>query len=212
MKRLMFASVCLLSTSVFSAVPIDGWYAEIFGGYTYMPGNVDTTLNGLYWSDVKYQSGYNAGGRFGFKDNPMRYEGEVGYISASANQFNVNGISQTGISGQTTATTAMVNAYYDFPEIIETLSPFLGAGIGYAYVSSHLFGGGPSMLTEFRGTNSAFAYQGTAGIAYNFVDNYSLSIAYRYFSTNRISQLGNTFQVHMASAGVTYRFDGNLYK
>lgn len=211
MKR--FALLCVfLSPLAFAAEPIDGLYAEIFGGYSYLPNNLNTTLNQLSWTEARYISGYNVGGRYGYKSNPMRYELEVGYISASANRFNVNNILQTGISGQTNATDALINVYYDGHEFVRTIVPFIGGGIGYAYVSSHLYGSGPSMETEFRGTDSVLAYQGTVGLAYNFVDNYALSIAYRYFGTTKADQLGEAFQAHLASAGVTYRFDGGYYK
>ncbi|MCX7115844.1 MAG: outer membrane beta-barrel protein [Gammaproteobacteria bacterium] len=212
MKRTLFSSLFLTSSLAFSAVPIDGWYAEIFGGYAYLPNNIQTTLNGLYWSNVNYTAGYNGGGRIGFKSNPLRYEAEVAYISATPNAFKVNYINQTNLSGQTSATTAMVNAYYDFPAIITPLEPFIGLGIGYAYVNAHLFGTGPTLSTEFRGTNSAFAYQGTVGLTYNFVDNYALDVEYRYLGTNNVSELGKMFQANFASAGVTYRFDGGSYK
>lgn len=212
MKKQYLFSLLLVSNLAVAAVPIEGWYAEIFGGFSYLPNNIDTTLNGLTWTRAHYVSGYNGGGRFGYKDTPMRYEAEVAYISADVNRFLVNQIYQTGVTGQSTATTAMVNAYYDFPEVIRTIQPFLGFGIGYAYANAHLFGSGPTSLTEFRGSNSVFAYQGTLGLAYNFVDNYSLDIEYRYIGTNNVSQLGKIFQANLAIAGVTYRFDGGLYK
>lgn len=202
----------LASNLSLAAVPIDGWYSEVFGGYSYIPNNVNTTLNGLNWTDPHYISGYHGGGRFGYKDAPMRYEAEVAYISGDVNRFKVDDIYQTGITGQTSSTNAMVNVYYDFPEVIKTIEPFAGVGIGYAYVNAHFYGSGPSTTTEFRGANSAFAYQGTLGLAYNFANNYSLDVAYRYFATDNISELGKMFQAHLASAGVTYRFDGDLYK
>ncbi len=212
MKRILFSSLFLKSSLAFSAAPINGWYGEIFGGYSYLPNNIQTTLNGLYWSNVTYNAGYNGGGRIGYKSNPLRYEAEVTYIGAADSGFKVNNIKQINISGETSATTAMVNAYYDFPGFIVPLEPFIGLGIGYAYVNAHLYGTGPTLSTEFRGADSAFAYQGTVGLTYNFVDNYALDIEYRYLGTNNVSELGKIFQANMAIAGVTYRFDGGTYK
>lgn len=212
MKIKLLSSLLLASGLSYAAAPINGWYGEVFGGYSYMPSNLFATLNGLTFTDVHYNSGYHGGGRFGYKDNPLRYEAEITYITAFPSNFNVNFVRRTSFSGQTSATTGLANIYYDFPELILTLTPYISGGIGYAYVSSRLLSTGPLFVSEFRGTGSAFAYQGSVGIAYNFADNYSLDIAYRYLGTTNIRQIGSQFQAHMASAGATYRFDGVYYK
>jgi opacity protein-like surface antigen len=212
MKIKLLSSLILATSLSYAAQPINGWYGEVFGGYTYMPSNLFTTVNGLTFTDVHYNSGYHGGGRLGYKDNPLRYEGEISYLTAFPSSFNVNFIKRTLFSGQTSATTALANIYYDFPELILTLTPFISAGIGYAYISSHLLSTGPTFVSDFRATDNVFAYQGSVGLAYNFVDNYSLDIAYRYLGTSHVDRMGSQFQAHMASAGVTYRFDGVYYK
>lgn len=212
MKKTLLSSLFLVSSLSFAAVPIDGLYGEVFGGYTYMPDNIFTTLNGILFTNVKYNSGYHGGGRLGYKDAPMRYEVEASYLTAFPSRLRVNGFNQTNFSGQTSATTGLINAYYDFPELIATLSPFISGGIGYAYLSSRLYTRGPLGVFQFRATDSVFAYQGSVGLTYNFVSNYALDVAYRYLGTSTAGQFGSTFQAHMASAGVTYRFDGGEYK
>jgi opacity protein-like surface antigen len=212
MKIKLLSSLLLASTFAYAAVPINGLYGEVFGGYTYMPTNVFTAYNGTTFTNAHYNSGYHGGGRFGYKDNPMRYELEVSYLSAIPSQLNVDAVDLRGLSGQTSAAVGLINAYFDFPEIIPTLNPYISGGIGYAYVSSRISTtiSSPSFL--FRATDSAFAYQGSVGIAYNFAYNYSLDVAYRYLGTSHINEMGENFQAHMASAGVTYRFDGGEYK
>ncbi len=213
MKRFALLATALFSASITNAaVPIDGWYSSAFGGYAWVPGNIDATHLSLTRQHASYQSGFDAGGSLGFKSNPMRYEGELTYVRANLNRFDVNGIRQTNPTGYTNAALGLANVYYDFPGLITPLQPFLGAGIGYAWVQSKLDSTGPFGLTSFSNANSVFAYQATGGLTYNFAENYALSLGYRYVATTNVSDMGQMFQVHLANLGATYRFDGKNYK
>ena len=70
MKTTVFSAALLASSLTLAATPIDGWYATAFGGYTYMPNNLNVTYRGLTRTDASYNAGYNVGGQFGFKSNP----------------------------------------------------------------------------------------------------------------------------------------------
>ena len=212
--RFVIGFVASLAAGLASAAtPIKGVYSSIFGGYTYLPNNVNhTNYAGLTVSNASYWSGFDAGGSLGYKSNPMRYEGELTYLQANVKKFNVNSSQQTGVTGYSNAIFAMANVYYDFPNWFDTLSPFLGGGIGYGWVSAHLNGTGPIGYTQFRGSNCRFSYQGTAGITYNFSENYALNIGYRYIATVNSNQLGKFFQANLASVGAVYRFDEGRYK
>ncbi len=211
--RLAFVSVALLATSVANAAPpIDGWYSSLFGGYTYLPNNINNTLNGLTRSSATYQSGYNAGGSIGYKSNPMRYEGQLTYLSANLDKFKINHIEQKGVRGYSDAVLAFANAYYDFPNLVNALQPFVGIGIGYGWVQAKLNSTGPTVATQFTGSNTKFAYQATAGLTYNFSENYALNIGYRYVATVRADELSKSFQASLASLGVVYRFNEGNYK
>ncbi len=213
MKRLVLISAALLTTTLATAAtPINGWYSSAFGGYTYLPGNINATNLGLTRSNATYHSGFDAGASLGFKSNPMRYEGELTYMKANVNHFDVNGIRQTPSSGYTNAALGLANVYYDFPGFTLSIQPFLGAGIGYAWIQNKLDSTGPFAVTNFSNTNSVFAYQATGGLTYNFAENYALSLGYRYVGTTNISEMGQMFQAHMANVGAVYRFDGNNYK
>ena len=213
MKRIVLITTTLLTTTMaIAATPINGWYASAFGGYTYLPSNINSTNLGLHRSNAAYQSGFDAGGSLGFKSNPMRYEGELTYMKANLNHFNVNGVRQTDSTGYTNAALGLANVYYDFPGMTMALQPFLGAGIGYAWVQSKLNSTGPFAATNFSNSNSVFAYQATGGLTYNFAENYALSLGYRYVGTTNIAELGQMFQAHIANLGAVYRFDGNNYK
>ncbi len=202
-----------MTTFANAATPINGWYSNVFGGYTYLPSNVDITTSGLTRSNTRYQSGFDAGGSLGFKSDPLRYEGELTYLRANIKKFDINGISQTTPTGFGEAALGLANVYYDFPGITAPIQPYLGAGIGYAWVESALnTHSGSSGITRFNGSNSVFAYQAAGGLTYNFAENYALNIGYRYVATTHVDELGQMFQAHLANLGATYRFDGNKYK
>lgn len=212
MKTILF-STALLATSIASAAtPIDGLYASLFGGYANLPNNINKTHDGLLRSHAKYQSGYNVGGSFGYKSTPLRYEGELTYIQAKLKQFKVNGYHQLGVTGLNETGLAMANVYYDFPAMIPTIEPFLGVGIGYAYVDTFFRSTGPFNATHYKSADSAFAYQGIAGLTYNFAEAWALTASYRYVATDKIHDFGKIFQANLANAGVVYRFDEGSYK
>ena len=211
--RLAFISTALLATSIAHAsTPIDGWYAGVFGGYAYIPNNIDKTTHGVWRSDAVYQPGYDAGLNIGFKSTPMRYEGELTYLNANLKKFNMYSIHQTGVTGHTNAILAMANVYYDFANLQNCLQPYLGLGIGYGWVQEQLNSTGPFSIAQFKDSNTAFAYQAMGGLIYNFSENYALNLGYRYVSTTHIDTFGSTFQAQLANLGVVYRFDGNNYK
>ena len=211
--RFALVSVALLASSMAqAATPINGWYASGFGGYAYVPNNINTTYYGLTRSHATFESGFDAGGSLGFKSNPMRYEGELTYIKADLNKFNINQIQQTGNNGYSNAFVALANVYYDFPNLLNAIQPFRGVGVGYGWVEDKLNSTGPLGITQFSGSNSAVAYQATGGLIYNFSESYALNLGYRYVASAHLGNLGDNFQAQLANLGAVYRFDGSNYK
>ncbi|KTD30898.1 opacity protein-like surface antigen [Legionella moravica] len=212
--RISLLSAALLATGIASAAtPVDGWYTSVFGGYTFIPGNIDNyTIDYIHRDRAGYNSGYNAGGRIGFQSNPLRYEAEYTYLRANLKHFDIDHINQRDASGYSSGNFLMANIYYDFPEMLPAISPYLGLGIGYAYLQANLSSSGPIAPSFFSVSDSAFAYQGTAGITYNFAENYAVNLAYRYVATDKPNGFGEIFQAHIASAGAVYRFDQVNYK
>lgn len=208
MKIRLISAALLASNLASAATAIDGWYSSVFGGYTYFPNNINTYSNGYFLNGASYNGGYNAGGRLGYQSNPLRYELEYTYLHANVRHFEVDYVRPDLADGYTQANLFMVNAYYDFPQMLPTISPFLGIGLGYSYLQTSL---GTDSLTYLSNHVGAFAYQGTAGITYNFAESYSVNLAYRYVATNKNSTFGKTFQAQIASVGAIYRFDGATY-
>ena len=93
MRRTVIACALFLPPLLTTAAtPIDGWYSNAFGGYAYLPNNMDKTYKNVTYTDANYESEYNVGGSFGYKSNPMRYEGQVTYVSGMLDYVYENGI------------------------------------------------------------------------------------------------------------------------
>lgn len=212
MKFALFATALLATGAASASTAVDGWYSSVFGGYTHLSSNVNARHFGVLRSDVDYHNGYNIGGSIGFQSNPIRYEFQYTYLNADAERFRVNHIRQLGVDGSTTANILMANLYYDFPEILAAISPFLGVGIGYAFMQTDLNSTGPLAITFFKVDENSFAYQGTAGLTYNFAENFAINAAYRYTATTSSGNFGKSFQAQMGNAGIIYRFDRGSYK
>lgn len=213
MKNIML-SASLLATGIASAAtPIDGWYTSAFGGFTYLPSNISVLdASGLYLDGTSYNTGYNVGGRLGYQSHPLRYELEYTFLSAGLKNFNVDTIVQSGVSGSSSANLLMANLYYDFPDILPAISPFLGVGIGYAILQTSLASTAPLGTINFHLNENEFAYQGTAGLTYNFSENYAINLAYRYAAVSTDGNYGQVFQSHLLSSGLVYHFDRGYYK
>lgn len=211
--RIGFISAALLVSQLSSAAtPIDGWYSSLFGGYANVPNNIKKNYAGLNRTDASYQAGFDAGGSIGFKSNPMRYEGELTYFNAKINGFKINSVPQTTTSGYTNSVLTLANIYYDFQGITPLLQPFLGVGLGYAWVNARLNSEGPSAASHYSASNGIFAYQATAGLTYNFAENYALTFGYRYVGTEHADKFGMRVQANLVNLGVVYRFDSSNYK
>jgi len=212
MKKSLFAATLFSCGILNAATPIDGLYSSVFGGYEYIPSNLNIVRSGLFFNSASYNGGWHAGLRFGYQSNPMRYELEYTYLRAKLDRFNINFSRQLGVDGYFSASLLMANVYYDFPDMLPQISPFLGVGIGYAIMEARYRSVGPFVPISYRPDNNEFAYQGTAGLTYNFAENYSANIAYRYVATNRADNFGRSFDAHLGSVGVIYRFDEARYK
>ncbi|CDZ78780.1 Opacity protein antigens [Legionella massiliensis] len=222
MRIALFSAALLASGLTVAATPIDGLYGSVFGGYSYLPDNVNKNYHGNKFERAEFNGGYNVGGRFGYQSHPLRYEGEFTYIQADVKSFH-SGRHQPfqfgpirqrhrHVNGDTSSALGMANVYYDFPEMVPCISPFVGVGLGYGWVQTSMKNHNLLFRQQFKGSGSAFAYQGTAGFTFNFSENYALNLAYRYVGSTRVDDLGKNFQGNLASLGVVYRFNEYQYK
>ena len=79
--------------------------------------------------------------------------------------------------------TAMVNLFYDFSGIDPSFVPYVGVGLGGAYIDYTITD--PNFTTTFQGEDAvwAIAYQFMAGVAFPIADGVTMSVGYKYFRT-----------------------------
>ena len=131
-------------------------------------------------SEVEFDPGFRIGLRAGY--------GVTDWFAAELETgLMVNSIDS--ISGATESDAFMsnipclVNARFQLSQF-DRLTPYFGVGVGFSVTTldadNIAFGGG-----WLEGTMSTvvFAYQGFAGLRYNFNDNMGVSLEYRYFAT-----------------------------
>ncbi|KTC78960.1 outer membrane protein [Legionella cherrii] len=209
MKFAFFSASLLVSGIAAAATPVNGWYSSIFGGYAHVSQKVSTTILGFTFSETFTNNGFNAGLRLGYQSNPIRYELEYTYIQPENKEFDFGFLE---LERKSNANVGMANIYYDFSDgILPTIYPFLGVGIGYAYAQDKVTGTGPIGGTFLDVKKGVFAYQGTAGLTFNFEENWALNASYRYLATSNKHDFGS-LQVQMGDVGIVYRFDHCDYK
>ncbi len=181
-----------------------GWYVGVGGGAVIeqdpttditFSNRTMTNLNGLQLTDPEFKANMDTGwavdlsaGYAGLFIPQFRVEGEVAYRSNSVSKitesppvFPCGSVGCNG-TGDVNSLALMANGYYDFLNS-SAFTPYIGGGVGAARVSADSVG----ITTPFHFTFSAndwqFAYQGIAGVRYNFNPNWDIHLDYRYFAT-----------------------------
>ncbi|MBR7158303.1 MAG: OmpA family protein [Alphaproteobacteria bacterium] len=150
---------------------------------------------------VKFDDGFVGDVALGYDfGNNIRGEFDFGYRN-----FDIDKIAGTKIKGSLDSYAFMGNVYYDFNNKTK-LTPFVGAGAGLAYNKL-------DKKNNISGSSTKPALQAMVGLAYNFTESWSASIAYRYFTT--FSQEAKyagfegkyNFETQEVLLGIRYTFD-----
>nr|MCU0888191.1 outer membrane beta-barrel protein [Rubritepida sp.] len=125
--------------------------------------------------------------------NGVRAELEVSYRDNAAENITLaNNIRGQTVGGAFRQVGVMGNAFYDFHPGLNLggmpIVPYLGAGIGYAWldydnVTARL---SPTTRAVVNGSDGAFAYQAMAGVAFGLdaaLPGLAFTVEYRYFGT-----------------------------
>ena len=171
--------------------PFPGIYAKIGGGATWAINSGQNNAPATW-------TGYSFGAALGYDFVGPRVELEGSYGRIPTNAF----LPGTVLTGGGSQINVMLNGYYDFmPAAV--ITPYIGAGIGAAFVDSN---------TQFGSTQ--FAYQAMLGLAWHITPNFAAGIEARYLGTTNPSFqfAGQTFtyQNNTVSAlvGIAYKFGG----
>ena len=149
------------------------YYFSVWGG-----GNVPFNTHNHH-RDHDLDTGWYVGGALGYRSpcSCLRYDVSFDYLrneidrnSGNSGDLSSNSSSNNDINKYV----ALVNAYYDFCPC-GCLVPFVGAGVGYAYVSH----GNNHNNNHHNKNRSAFAWQVGAGLSYEINECWSATAAYR---------------------------------
>ncbi|MHB1399323.1 MAG: outer membrane protein [Trichloromonadaceae bacterium] len=135
-----------------------------------------------------YDNGIGFGLVFGKSyNNNLRIEGELGYRNNDLDAFVDNDTGEIlGAAGDITALSFLFNTYYDIANP-SRFTPYLGAGLGGAYVSLDARTVDPEFGDiVFSDEALAFAYQLGTGVACKLNRLLTLDLGYRYFSTAKL--------------------------
>jgi outer membrane protein OmpA-like peptidoglycan-associated protein len=180
-----------LAASPAVAQPASGLYMG--GG---LGGNYNEEQSGRlggFEGRVQTARGWAAVGSLGWAfGNGIRADLEVSYRDNRAINLTTLNFRGASVGGAFQQTAIMGNAFYDFhlgfaPGGVSVV-PYIGAGLGYAWLNYNDVGArlSPTTRALLTGTKGGFAYQAIAGVAFGldqFVPGLALTTEYRYFAT-----------------------------
>ena len=229
MRKLMMAATAAAALAGPAYAATDGPYVGIEGGVTFpRTTDLDVVLNNTTTYDngfeAKFKTGYDVDAIAGYKLGPIKLEGEAGYKYAKLKSLGVSAplIADVSTAADTTVTAADFAAgnHIGIKTLMGNalLDGNLGGGFG-GYVGG---GAGRAWASYSGDSDSAWAFQGIAGLRYALTPNVDAGVKYRYFHTAKLgfddafsvdsvpfttSARGN-YDSHSVLASLVYNFNG----
>ena len=234
LRATLFATAAALAVAP-AAHAYEGLYGAIGAGLSYVGDDrdVETTSGPLVgdW-EADYDNGIGVYTALGIaRDSGWRTELEFNYRNNDVRHWAgnswVSGWSDAQLSGDMSVYAAMANLIKDLGDGSSGVTPYIGAGIGYAWLDYELSGANPTALGGFdnllvNDTAGALAYQGIAGLSFALAEGLALDVSYRYFATLKPEFSGTingapmTFETeynnHSAYAGLRWNFGSSAPK
>lgn len=180
-------------------------YVAVRGGYGWMQDS-NRSAGDQSGSDISFESAWDINAAFGrrfFKDY-LRLEIELGYIDMKLDKMNMiaRGTEQD-VSGYDRHFRGMFNIFFDIQNE-SPVTPFIGAGIGFASVRHRLEYLHPTQgVIETTDDETVLAYQFMGGLAWNFYPGWELEAMYSYHGSG-----DRTHDNHAAGTAPELNFDG----
>ena len=212
-------------------------------------GNYTTGSSGFRGTaDFDADTGYVFGGAVGYQwDNGLILEVEAGYrrnkldidgvgqdfeqahyfeakydhIPSDTNQFTKGDEHELElhVDGHVSAVSLMANAWYEFNLSNDQWRPYLGGGIGIAWLDLHGLGSVTKQYSTktktkteevgFHGTESGFAWQLGAGLGYEFAPGKQITLDYRYFNGPTIGNIQDNVQFNGMEQDIDYDYSAH---
>jgi opacity protein-like surface antigen len=163
----------LLAAGPALAAPDTGFYLEGQLGYG-LPDEVDVSDDGLD-GEVELDDAPVFGGALGWKFPWVRLEANVSYRKNDVDGVDAGGLGFDG-SGDVSSLVGLVNAFIDL-DLDFPVRPFVGGGIGAAYLDVDSGSGSPIEIDDEAG---AFAWNLAGGFGVDLAESVTLTASYRY--------------------------------
>lgn len=218
MKNIRFlglavSALALLAAPGFAANNVKGFYV---GGGAGLTVPMDNDLeSGVSTRDHKlsFDPGWLVDGSVGYAyGNGLRTELELGYRQADADSIsNPNGATGLNAADRYGVMNVMANVLYDL-DINAPVTPYIGAGIGYAHVWANdltIANNAAALVGSTDDSAGAFAYQAIAGLSYDFAPHWAATLDYRYLATTGLDfgNIESEYSSHNVMLGVRYEFN-----
>jgi opacity protein-like surface antigen len=196
-------------------------YVSVFAGGS-LPNEIHLQTAALgFVGHHEFNTGYLLGGAFGAQVNDyLRAEVEVSHSSWQSKStvavYDSTGafLSNVPVDGDMSATFALANAWFDVANA-SAFTPYVGGGVGAGFVDGDMkLNGGPQGIGS--GNKAALAYQIGAGVKFDWSENVSFDLGYRYKNVldtefdNLVSGLvkfdNGNLRTHNVQLGATYKF------
>ena len=172
-SSLLAAAACLYGAAPASAQGNTGFYVEGNLGYAF-PDTIDASAGGID-GEVELDDAFVFGGALGYRWPWVRLELNGSYRKFDTDEVEAQGLSVSG-NGDATAVVGLFNVYLD-PDLGVPVRPYLGGGVGGAYVELDTGDDAPLSVDDEAG---AVAWNLAAGLSYDVMEHVTLSAGYRY--------------------------------
>ena len=172
-SSLLAAAACLYGAAPASAQGNTGFYVEGNLGYAF-PDTIDASAGGID-GEVELDDAFVFGSALGYRWPWVRLDLNGSYHKFDTDEVEAQGLSVSG-NGDATAVVGLFNVYLD-PDLGVPVRPYLGGGVGGAYVELDTGDDAPLSVDDEAG---AVAWNLAAGLSYDVMEHVTLSAGYRY--------------------------------
>ena len=158
---------------------VSGWYIRGDLGYRFQDVDGASHISGAHPTINTIDDVMMAGVGFGYKAKWLRLDLTTDY-GLRGNYNGSVGSSATTYSARLDSYTVMLNGYFDLGTWYG-FTPYVGGGVGAAYLSTSNYQTTPTAATSTGSVNATnFAWAAMGGISYQLMHNLLIDVSYRH--------------------------------
>jgi opacity protein-like surface antigen len=205
MIKVLAPAVAVAAAALAIASPASAKF-YIFGTGSWTSVSDADTYQGGINGTLEHESGWGFAGGIGYIIGPkLRSELEIGYRTNDVERLSAPAFSVPAgaATGDVSVFSGMVSAYYDIVTW-GPITPYLGAGVGFGDIEVDITSGGVNRTHS----DTAFAYQGMAGVRYAVTSAVDVKLGYRYFAllNPNFGPTESEYASHNVEFGVAFKF------